>query len=150
MGDRNRMGPVRTEPHARARASAGSLAEEPVTKPLSFGQWAVAVLLGCLSLGCVALAVRHVELVTGRYVTTGVPPVPAVAVLLLLVALRALLRKAPHPWGSRLALDGRQILLTFSMVCVGVALNGQYMVRAFLPHLVALQYWQSHNYSSFA
>ena len=33
---------------------------------------------------------------------------------------------------------------------VGVVLNSLYTVRAFLPHLGALQYWQKHGNSGFA
>ena len=55
---------------------------------------------------------------------TGVPPVPAVAALLLMVASAAFARRLPAPWAARLALDRRQILLAFSMCCVGVVLNG--------------------------
>jgi hypothetical protein len=83
------------------------------------------------------LAIRYTELVTGRYISAGVPPIPAFALLLLLVLLRpALARLSP-----RLALDRGQIFLVYAMMTVGVALAGAYLVRAFLPHLVSLQYW---------
>jgi uncharacterized protein DUF6785/uncharacterized protein DUF6784 len=138
--------------HVKPETGAGPTApaEKPPESPLTFSQWLVAVLLGIFFLGLTALAVRHVELVTGRYVTTGVPPVPAVAALLVLVLAGALLRKLSPRVGFNLALDRRQILLVFSMMCIGVVVNGQYAVRAFLPHLVSLQYWPSRNNSSLA
>jgi hypothetical protein len=119
--------------------------EKPPQPPLTLRQWLAAVAVSLFFIGLTAVAVRYVELVTGRYVTTGVPPVPAVAALLILAALRALLPRLPGPLARRLVPDRRQTMLIYSMVCVGVVLNGQYMVRAFLPHLISLQYWQSHN-----
>ncbi|NLC58522.1 MAG: hypothetical protein GX774_16950 [Armatimonadetes bacterium] len=104
---------------------------------LSWRGVAVAVVLGVVLLLLVDVAVRYTELITGRYLTSGVPPIPAFAAILLLVGLRPLLRRL-HP---RLALDGRQILLVFLILAVGIWLGGSYGVRAFLPHLVALQYW---------
>ena len=115
------------------------------TPPLTFRQWVVAMLLALGFLGGTALAVRNIELITGRYVVTGVPPIPAVLSLLLLTAAQKLAERLPlHLW-ARWRVDRRQILLVFAMVCVGSILNGAYMVRAFLPHLVSLQYWQTHN-----
>jgi len=115
-------------------------AETP--EQFSFGRWAAAVAIALVVIGLTALAVRHVELVTGRYVAGGVPPIPAVAALLLLVAIRALLGRA---WGGRYRLQRGQILLAYSMVSLGVFMSGLYVVRAFLPHLVSIQYWQSRN-----
>lgn len=115
--------------------------------PLSARQWLWAVAVGVLSLGLTVLAIRYVELVTGQYVSAGVPPVPAVAVLLIGVPFSRLLRRLPAPF-PRLALERRQILLVFSMVCVGSALSGQFMLRAFLPHLGVLHYWPTHANSA--
>src|SRR3954469_5955506 len=107
------------------QAQAGRAAEisppapEGRERPMTFRRWLAAVLLACVFLVLTALAVRHVELMTGRYVTTGVPPVPAVAALLLLAGAASLLRRLPSPWRERLVPDRKQILLTFSMVCIG-------------------------------
>jgi hypothetical protein len=133
---------LEVKPRSKPAAPPATLPEE---QPLTLRQWLVAVALGVLFIGLAAAAVRHIELRTGRYLSAGVPPILSVAALLLLVAARALLRKLPAPASARLALDRRQILLTFSMVCVGVVLCGQYTVRAFLPHVVSIQYWRSRN-----
>jgi hypothetical protein len=128
-----------------ARAEADAAVRPPTASPppLTPGQWLAAVALGAGFIVLTALAVRHVELKTGRYITTGVPPVPAVASLLLLLGVGALLRRV-----GRRGLDRRQVLLVFSMTCVGALLCGQYTVRAFLPHLVSIQYWKSHGNSA--
>ncbi|MBM3458746.1 MAG: hypothetical protein FJX77_09470 [Armatimonadetes bacterium] len=115
--------------------------------PLTGRQWLWAATVGVLFLGATAVGVRYAELVTGRYITAGVPPIPAVAALLLLVPLARFLRRLPAPW-PRLALERRQILLVFLMVCLGAALDGQYMLRAFLPHLGVLHYWPGHGHSA--
>jgi hypothetical protein len=83
------------------------------------------------------LAIRYTELVTGRYISSGVPPIPAFAALLLLVLLNPLLARL----SPRLALDRGQIFLVYAMMTIGVVLAASYLVRAFLPHLVSLQYW---------
>lgn len=99
------------------------------------------VLLGLVVVVLVQVAVRHSEIITGRYITSGVPPVLAFAAMLACVASRPLLRRI-HP---RLALDNRQILLLFMLLPIGIWLGGPYGVRAFLPHLTALQYWGKSN-----
>ncbi|NUQ01752.1 MAG: hypothetical protein HUU35_18055, partial [Armatimonadetes bacterium] len=93
---------------------------------------------GCLAIVALNVAVRFSELKTGRYIAGGVPPVSAFALLLLLLAARALLSRL----GPRLALSRRQILLAYTMLCFGSPLAGCYFVRAWLPHLVALRYWE--------
>lgn len=99
--------------------------------------WPVAV--GLCGVVGMALAVRYAELVTGRYLAGGVPPISAFAmVLLLLLARNVLGRFAP-----RLAPTRRQILLAYIVMCCGAILSGAYLVRAWLPHLVALRYWES-------
>ncbi|MDH7569561.1 MAG: hypothetical protein QHJ73_08250, partial [Armatimonadota bacterium] len=85
----------------------------------------------------VALAVRFSEIVTGRYLSGGVPPVLAFAALLLVVGVRPFLRRI-HP---RLWLSDQQALVVFMMMAIGIWLGGPYGVRSFLPHLVALRYW---------
>jgi hypothetical protein len=105
----------------------------PVTSERQF--WA-AVGLGLLFIVGVDLAIRHTELVVGRYVSGGVPPVAAFGALLLLVGLRGALRRF---FGAELTRE--QLLLVYSMVALGTFLAGSYAVRAFLPHLLSLQYW---------
>jgi hypothetical protein len=84
----------------------------------------------------VSLAVRHTELVTGRYISSGVPPIPAFAALLFFSLLQPWVRRR----APRLALDRGQLLLIYCMLAIVVVLNGSYHVRAFLPHLAALDY----------
>src|SRR5437660_4760500 len=106
------------------------------TLPASTAQFAAAVGLGLFFIALVNIAVRHAELVTGRYVTGGVPPIAAFGALLVLLCLRALLRRF-----TRADLSRDQLLIVYSMVALGTFLAGAYGVRAFLPHLVTLQYW---------
>lgn len=85
----------------------------------------------------ISLAVRHSEIVTGRYITSGVPPVLAFAGLLFFLLVQRLWRwLRPHATP-----DPRQALLLYTMLTIGVWLGGPVGVRAFLPHLTALQYW---------
>jgi hypothetical protein len=101
---------------------------------------AVAIALGLAFIAAVNVGVRHAELVTGRYITGGVPPVAAFGVLLVLLAVRGILRRY-----TRLDLTRDQLLLVYAMVALGTFLAGAYGVRAFLPHLVSLQYWGRTN-----
>ncbi|HIE52333.1 MAG TPA: hypothetical protein EYP85_11290 [Armatimonadetes bacterium] len=102
---------------------------------------AVPLLLGVLGIALTAWAIRHTELVTGRYISSGVPPIPAFATLLFLVLLRPVLARISPRW----VLDRGQIFLVYAMMTIGVALGGAYLVRAFLPHLVSVQYWSRHD-----
>lgn len=96
----------------------------------------IAIALGVVLILLTALGIRYTELVTGRYISHGVPPLPAFAAVLVLSLLRPLfLRHAP-----RLAPSRGQILLLYAMLTTATVLNGLYEVRAFLPHLVALRY----------
>jgi hypothetical protein len=123
-------------------SSAPAPAPEPCTPHSTSAQrtfdpsYLVAVGLGLFFIAVVNLAVRHAELVTGRYVTGGVPPVAAFGALLTLLGLRALLRRF-----TRTDLTREQLLIVYSMVALGTFMAGAYAVRAFLPHVVTLQYW---------
>jgi len=98
---------------------------------------AIAISIGLAWIVATATAVRNTELVTGQYISTGVPPLPAFGILLVLAIGRPLfVRYAP-----RLALSRAQILLIYAMATVGVVLSGLYHVRGMLPNLVALTYW---------
>src|SRR5262249_57017839 len=106
---------------------------------MSRGRYLAAVATGLAGIAIAALVIRHTELVTGRYLSAGVPPTLAFAWLMVPAGLR------PAMNGVRpgLALDRQQALLVYAMMTVGVVLLGQYVVRAFLPHLVSLQYWSA-------
>ena len=83
--------------------------------------------------------VRKVELVTGRYIASGIPPIPAVTVLTLLAAF--------YPLGRRLFgrfnLARRELLTIYIVMIVAVPLCATYGVRTFLPRLSVLQYYQT-------
>jgi hypothetical protein len=112
---------------------------------MSRGRYLAAVGIGLVLIALTAVVIRATEMVTGRYVASGVPPIPAFAGLLFLVALRPAMRRL-HP---ALALDRQQVLIVYAMMTVAVVLAGLYVVRAFLPHLVSLQYWSA-RYSALA
>jgi hypothetical protein len=61
--------------------------------PDSTARFAAAIALGLLFVAAVNVAVRHAELVTGRYVAGGVPPIAAFGALLVLLCLRVPLRR---------------------------------------------------------
>jgi hypothetical protein len=122
---------------ARSTLTPGSPAlSSPAARRVVDGSYLVAVCLGLFFIAIVDVAVRRAELVTGRYVTGGVPPVAAFGALLVLLGLRSLLRRF-----GRATLTREQLLIVYSMVALGTFLAGAYAVRAFLPHLVTLQYW---------
>lgn len=103
------------------------------------GGWFVApILLGLLAIAGMGLAVRHVELLAGNYIAGGVPPLAAFATLVVLLLWRNTLGRL----SARFNLTRRQILLSYLVVCAGVPILGSYLVRAWLPHLVALRYWE--------
>jgi hypothetical protein len=102
---------------------------------------AVAIALGVVLIVVTAFAIRMVEMASGRYVSDGIPPLPAFTALLLLTMTRPLLSNAfPHLAPSR-----AQILLVYIMLTIGTTLSGAYQIRAFLPHLVAMQYNALHG-----
>src|SRR5579864_9768797 len=120
-------------------------AEPDSTRPpegtMSFGRVFAAMAFSVIFIVLIALAVRYLEMVTGRYLDDGVPPMPAFAALLVLSLLHfALRRTAP-----RLVPTHNQMLLVYAMVTTASLLMGAYHIRAFLPHLVAMQYWQKKN-----
>ena len=124
-------------PAAEARPGAGEAVAGPrVEGEMTWRRAAVAIAVGLALILLVALAIRYLEMVTGQYVSHGVPPLPAFAAVLVLSLLRHFLRRR----FPRLAPTRGQILLIYAMLTIGVVLNGGYHVRAFLPHLTALQY----------
>jgi hypothetical protein len=93
--------------------------------------------LAILFVFLVNLVVSRVELVIGRYVASGIPPIPAVLVLAILVALR--------PLGDRLfgrfSLSRKEILTIYCLMLVSVPFCATYGIRSFLPRLTVLQYY---------
>src|SRR5437763_3354183 len=95
---------------------------------MTLRQAAAAMTCGVGLIVLTAIAIRHSEMVTGRYISHGVPPLPAFALVLVLGLLRPfLLRKCP-----RLAPSRGQILLIYVMLTVATILSGSYHIRAFL------------------
>jgi len=85
----------------------------------------------------VNLWIRHAELVTGRYVSVGVPPPPAVTALLLLVVLGGALR----PLSRRLSLSRAEVLTVYAFLSLSVPLSTFGVVRAFFPCLTVPFYY---------
>jgi hypothetical protein len=108
---------------------------------LTLRRAAPTIACGLLLIVLIAVAIRRTEMVSGQYISNGVPPLPAFAVLLILSLLRPVLQR----YLPRLAPSRAQMLLLYSMLTVAVILSGLYHVRAFLPHLVALQYWSKNS-----
>ncbi len=108
----------------------------PPAEALTGRRAAAAILTGLFLIVAAALLVRQTEMVTGRYVQQGIPPIPAFATLLIYsLSIPLLRRHAP-----RLAPNRAQSLLVYAMLTVGTILSGAYHIRAFLPHLVSLRY----------
>ena len=103
---------------------------------MTFRRAVVALGVGTLLIVLTAIAIRHSEMVTGRYISHGVPPLPAFAAVLFLSLFRPVLRR----YAPRLTPSRGQILLIYCMLATSTILSGSYHVRAFLPHLVALKY----------
>ncbi len=111
----------------------------PASAPAERWTWAlVPWVAGSAWIVGLAVMVRHTELLLGRYVAGGVPPVSGFALLLVLLVAQGLLRRLAH----REVLTRRQILLAYLMLGFASPLIGSYLVRAWLPHLVALAYWE--------
>lgn len=123
----------RTERSSAEPASAFGVYSRQGLTP---GRASAAMLVALAVILLTAVVTRYTEMVTGRYITQGVPPVPAFAAILLLLALRVSLRVV----APRLAPTREQMLLVYVMVGIGVILSGAYQLRAFLPHLVSMQY----------
>lgn len=113
-------------------SSVGTEAE-----PFTARHAALAIIFALGMIVLVAVTIRFTELVTGQYLSTSVPPLPAFGTLLTLSVLRPVLRR----YAPRLVPSRAQMLLIYSMMTIAVVLSGLYHVRAFLPHLVALQFW---------
>ena len=108
----------------------------PVTTSGS-GVTARAVIIALVIVFLVNLAVSRIELIIGRYVASGIPPVPAVLVLALLAALTPLVRRIAKP----LALGRREILTIYALMLVSVPFCATYGIRSFLPRLTVMQYY---------
>lgn len=79
----------------------------------------------------------HTELVSGRYVTAGIPPIPAIGVLMLLVFLNPLLRKFRPQW----AFQRRELVTLYIFLTISITVTATYGVRAFFPYLTAMHYF---------
>ena len=88
----------------------------------------------------------HTELVTGRYVSQGIPPLPAVGFLILIVLVNPVLRRI----SARAALGRKEIIAVYALLCIAIPLTAAYGVRAFLPHLTVPFYYASADNNFFA
>ena len=89
----------------------------------------------------------HTELVTGRYVSQGIPPLPAVGFLILIVLLRPILLRVSR----RGTLSRGEVIAIYALLCIAIPLTAAYGVRAFLPHLTVPFYYASaeNNFGAF-
>jgi hypothetical protein len=96
-----------------------------------------AVLLSVLLILVFNVLVSRVELVTGRYIASGIPPIPAVATLAALVAL--------YPLGrlilGRYNLRRQELLVIYCLMTIAIPLCGTYGLRSILPRLTVMQYY---------
>lgn len=115
-------------------------AAQPTRAPLSLRQVAAAFAVALLLLVLANLFVLRYDLEGGRsYGIRDVPPaLPWFLLLVLLLAGGAVRRIAPH-----LALEPRQALLVFGFLALSIPLSGFMGIRALLPHLSLLQYYQA-------
>ena len=95
-----------------------------------------AVACGAALIVGTGVLVRNTEMLTGRYVQHGIPPVPAFAWLVLVALVTSLLGRVKAPWAPRRP----HVLIVYGMLTVGTILSGPYHMRAFLPHTVTLRY----------
>ena len=117
-------------------------AVQPVSAPAATGTpdsgvTARAVVIAVILVFLVNLAVSRIELIIGRYVASGIPPIPAVLVLALLAAFTPLVRRIARP----LALGRREILTIYALMLVSVPFSATYGIRSFLPRLTVMQYY---------
>ncbi len=111
--------------------------DEAAAQPEVGGITFRAVLLGLVFIFLFNLMVSRIELVTGRYIASGIPPIPAVAVLALMVAL--------YPLGKRLLgrfnISRRELLVIYILMITAIPFCGTYGIRSFLPRLTVMQYY---------
>lgn len=94
-----------------------------------------------IGLGLVFLSVlwiRQVELIRFTcQITESIPPIPALAALLLFAALTPLLRRL----GPRFCLSRRELGVVFVLVGIGSVMSAVGVVQAFLPYLTVPFYF---------
>lgn len=96
-----------------------------------------AVAISLVLLFLINLAVSRLELVVGRYIASGIPPIPVVLILSLLTAFAPLAQRLFR----RQALSRQEILAIYCLLLIAVPFCGTYGVRSFLPRLTVLQYY---------
>jgi len=103
---------------------------------LTWRSFLIAVVLTILC----GIWVRQAEIVVvATQITESVPPIPALAVLLILVALNPLLRFL----GKRLALTRAELLAIYCFVAIGIALSGCGVIRFWLALITAPFYFDT-------
>ncbi|MBI2298903.1 MAG: hypothetical protein HYU66_08145 [Armatimonadetes bacterium] len=96
------------------------------------------VVVALLLMLAVNALMRGCEFVIGRYITAGVPPVAAVAGLLLLLGVNGCLRGSL----ARHRFTRAELLVVYAGLCLACAATGTYGVRALFPYFSALRYYQ--------
>src|SRR3990170_1245523 len=96
-----------------------------------------AVAIGAALIGLALLWMREAELRTGIWVATGVPALPALLFLALLLAGNAYLRRARPQW----AFSAAELIIIFVMVGFALNFSGICGIRAFMPFQSALYYY---------
>jgi len=99
-----------------------------------------AFLLGTILLFPIVLWIRQVELITFTcQITESIPPIPALAVLLLFAMLRSLMSKV----GKRFPLTPGEQGTIFFFVALGCVMSAVGVTQAFLPYLTVPFYFAS-------
>jgi len=96
-----------------------------------------ALLVGAALIALSLLWMRELELRTGIWVATGVPPLPALLFLALLLVTNVILRRRGSGW----ALSRAELLVVFVMVTVALNFAGIVGIRAMVPFISALFYF---------
>jgi len=98
-----------------------------------------ALLVGVALILLSLLWMRELELRTGIWVATGVPPLPALLFLALLLVANVLLRRGGSGW----TLSNAELLVIFVMLTVALNFSGIVGIRALMPFISALFYYAS-------
>ncbi len=94
--------------------------------------------VGIVLLALIVLWIRQVELITFTcQITESVPPIPALAVLILFAVLRPLLRRRLR----RLELSRQELAVLFVFISVGCVMSAVGVTQAFLPYPVVPFYF---------
>ncbi len=109
----------------------------PTTLAQGSGVTARAIIIALGLIVLVNVAVARIELISGRYIASGIPPIPASLTLVVLSLTAPLLARI----NRRLALSRREMLVIYCLLLASIPFCATYGIRAFLPRLTVLQYY---------